>query len=179
MAQNPREWDNLGTLVGFHRNYSFSDSDQELDFDTDAYNSFDELAQKTFKKDYIYLNVYMYEHGNIALSTSPFSCRWDSGQLGFIYVSKEKILKEFGGKIVTKQLKEKVLRILEGEIKLMNKYVSGETYGYSIADKEGEEIDNLWGFYGYDHEESGLLSEARNAIDYQFKKYGEQLEMVI
>ena len=34
-------------------------------------------------------NVYKYEHGGIALSTSPFNCPWDSGQIGYIYMLKD------------------------------------------------------------------------------------------
>jgi hypothetical protein len=44
----------------------------------------------------------------------------------------------------------------------------GDCYGISrIEDPDGNEIEDGpgWGFYGYDHEKSGLLSEARATID--------------
>lgn len=31
--------------------------------------------------------LYGYAHGRVALSDSPFACPWDSGQVGFVYVS--------------------------------------------------------------------------------------------
>lgn len=36
---------------------------------------------------YIY-DLYKYEHGGVELSLTPFSCRWDSGQIGYLYLSK-------------------------------------------------------------------------------------------
>ena len=30
------------------------------------------------------------------MSTGPFSCPWDSGQVGFIYVEKKKVKEEWG-----------------------------------------------------------------------------------
>lgn len=44
----------------------------------------------------------------------------------------------------------------------------GDVYGVeSIEDENGEEIPHgsCWGFYGSDHEKSGLLDHARNAIE--------------
>lgn len=41
----------------------------------------------------------------------------------------------------------------------------GDVYGYVITDPEGVEVDSLWGFYGADHEASGLMGEARANID--------------
>ena len=35
------------------------------------------------------LPLYAYEHGMITVSTGPFSCPWDSGQVGFVVSTKE------------------------------------------------------------------------------------------
>jgi hypothetical protein len=39
--------------------------------------------------DLFYLPLYLYEHSGITMSTSPFGDRWDSGQVGIIYVKRE------------------------------------------------------------------------------------------
>lgn len=49
----------------------------------------------------------------------------------------------------------------EGAIKLYGYWAWGNVYGY-VIDGDG---DSCWGFYGDDHEESGLLEQAQNAID--------------
>lgn len=114
-AQNPREWDNLGTMVCFHRKYHlgdphnyndpwdflldlleehFGDYSQAENFIKSATN-YDEIIEY-LKQDYVILPLYLYDHGDITISTSPFSCPWDSGQVGWIYCSKERFRKETG-----------------------------------------------------------------------------------
>ena len=49
----------------------------------------------------------------------------------------------------------------------------GDVYGVSsIEGPDGEEIDDAscWGFYGGDHEESGLMEHARNTIDWHLNQ---------
>ena len=168
--ESPREWDNLGTIVASHPRYTLSDKDApRIDFDD--FGSWEE-AEQYLKKEYaakIILPVYMYEHGGVALSTSPFSCLWDSGKVGFIYITKEKILSEisvYGGKIVTKKLREKLEGCLSGEIEAYSKYLNGEVYGYRVfkVDLEGEEeeIDSCWGYFS----EGYAIEEAKDQIRY-------------
>ena len=38
---------------------------------------------------YVLLPLYLYEHGGMTMNTRGYSCSWDSGQVGFIYASKE------------------------------------------------------------------------------------------
>ena len=40
--------------------------------------------------------LYLYDHSGITMSTGSFCDSWDSGQVGFIYVTKEDIEKEYG-----------------------------------------------------------------------------------
>jgi hypothetical protein len=42
--------------------------------------------------------LYLYDHGGITISTGPFSCPRDSGQVGFIYASHKQIRDHFGWK---------------------------------------------------------------------------------
>jgi hypothetical protein len=66
----------------------------------------------------------MYEHGGIAVSTKPFSCPWDSGRIGFIFVSKEKLRKEYGVKRITASLVSKAKCRLITEVELYNQYLN-------------------------------------------------------
>lgn len=96
----------------------------------------------------ICLPVYAYIHGGVVLSTGPFSCMWDSGQCGIIYVSKEDIRTEWNVKRISAKLHKQVLSNLEAEVKEFSSYLEGDVYGYRILDAEGEEVDSCWGFYG-------------------------------
>lgn len=59
---------------------------------------------------------------------------------------------------------------LEATADLYAAWAYGDTFGYVIEDPEGEEIDSCWGFYGSDHEASGLSEQARDAIDHEITR---------
>lgn len=137
---SPREHDNLGIMVCFHGRYDLGD---EHSLDSDHFEGWEHICN--YLKDeegarYI-TPIYLMDHSGLALSTGPFSCGWDSGQVGFIYTTEEK-MKEFGVEAadVEKQLK--------AEVEVYGMYVSGDCWGYVIEDEDGEEVDSCWGFYG-------------------------------
>lgn len=114
-----------------------------------------DLSIEHFNSVLTYQDVYMYEHGNIALRVTPFSCSWDSGKIGYIYCLNSTALKE---SIDLDRLPE----ILKAEIEIYSQYLNGEIYGYII---EGPDCDNsCWGFYGSDYKD--LLAEAKSSIDW-------------
>jgi len=157
-----REWDNLGIMVMFHKRYNLPN---ELKLNDDNFNSWDDL-KKTIEKEHkgIYLMpILMYDHSGISLSTRreyPFNDRWDAGQVGFIFTTKERI-KEMG--IIIKENSKKamdeainnVYSQLEGEIKLYNQDLNGEKYGFieykinkcNLGHEHKENVNSCWGFY--------------------------------
>lgn len=135
----------------------------------------DRLIEKAIIQNYIMLPLYLYDHSGITISTGPFSCPWDSGQIGYIYVSIKDVLKEFNRKKMSKKLRQKVIDILNSEVNSYDHYLTGSVYGYMIEPaNENNEIecdDSCWGFLGYDHKESGLLEMAKDAIDCAIKQW--------
>jgi len=108
-------------------------------------------------KHYIILPIYAYEHGGIILNTSGFSCPWDSGQIGYIYVSKDKVRKDFGWKNITKQRTARIESYLTNEIKILSQWVMGEVFYFvSTCNTCGAE-NSCGGFFGFDWKENGLL----------------------
>lgn len=99
-------------------------------------------------KDVIALPVYIYSHGGITINTTGFSCPWDSGQIGWIFTTKEKVTKEYDVKILTSLVRRMVEERLKSEIEELDNWLTGEVYGYVIKNPEGEEVDSCWGFYG-------------------------------
>jgi len=51
---------------------------------------------------------------------------------------------------------------LKNDAELYENWAFGYCYGYTVDDIDDA---SCWGFYGYDHEKSGLLENAHNAID--------------
>ena len=156
-TETPRDWDNLGTMICFHRRYNLGDKHEM---------SVEEAQALSRRKDVIALPLYLYDHSGLAMSTSnagyPFNCPWDAGCVGFIYVTREKIRKEYDCKRVTKAILEKVIKCLQGEVTCYHQYLSGSVYGYVVEDAEGNQVDSCWGYYG-DYDDEYMMYEARQA----------------
>ena len=148
---NPRtDWDNITTIVSFHKRYDIGD---KTDYKSSDFDSWDELKTQIESDNKVLLikPLYMYDHSGITISTSPFSCQWDSGQVGFIFVSKYKIKKE--GIDETK-----VEEYLKGEVETYDQYLTGDVWGYnvyeittcSLGHEHKESIESCYGIYGHD-----------------------------
>lgn len=170
--EDPREWDNLGTMVCFHRNYSLGDKNHGVN--SDHFSGWNDMAEYLIreKKAYMILPLRLYDHSNISMSTGseyPFNCRWDSGQVGFIYVTKEKIKKEYGVKRIMKKIKEKAEKALNGEVNTYSDYISGSAYAYAIE----ETGDSCTGYYGTDGI-AQAMADAKGEVDSIIKDRTEQ-----
>jgi len=170
-AENPREaWDNLGHMACFHRRYNLGDKQTEID--KDDYDSWDEIEADLNKRAPIVIRLNLYDHSGITISASngyPYNCRWDSSTVGFIYVTKEDLKKEYSVKRISKKVLKTARAVLMGEIKVYDQYITGAVYGFrkyelvtckTCKHTEEEIIDSCYGFYGHDHKESGLLEQA-------------------
>ena len=156
--ESPREWDNLGTLVlnkgcGDDTDFRFSDN---YNSEQDVLEKGPKEIKKHFGEIGVILPVYKYEHSGVIYSTTPFSCRWDSGLAGFIFATKKDIRENLGIKRVTKELIEKTEKQLVSEIKTFSQYVEGDIVGFQL-EVDGEETDSCYGFYGSDVATNGIL----------------------
>lgn len=156
-TNNPRDWDNLGSLVCFHKRYDLGDKHTLTQ---------DDLQELVTSENVIALPVFMYDHSNISLSTSPFSCQFDSGQIGYIYVTKEKLIKEQ----LADKTKEEIETYLKNEIEIYNKYLNSEVYSIEIVKnntctfcnvEHEEHIESCYGFFDLDD----CINEAKSLID--------------
>ncbi len=150
---SPREDENLGVMATWHRRYNLGDLQPKETPDE---------VKKELPKGTIILSLYMFDHSGISIGVTPYECRWDSGQIGFIYCTPEQ-REQFG-------IKESEVRgALIMEVEVYSHYLEGAVYGYSkfrekkcphCGTLEEDEISSCWGFYGYDHADSGLLENA-------------------
>jgi hypothetical protein len=160
--ESPRTWDNLGTMVCFHNRYNLGD---KHDYKSNDYDGWKEMKEEIIKRENVgvILPLYLYDHSGITMNTTGFSCGWDSGQVGFIFISKEKIREEYGVKRVSKKMLDRVEGYLVGEVETYDQYLTGDVYGYRITDTEtDEEMDSCWGFYG----EDTCMEEGKGIVGY-------------
>jgi hypothetical protein len=158
---NPRE-DNLSTILCFHRRYSLGDKTTLKSDDFNGWEAVHNYLKKELKA-VIILPLYLYDHSGISISVGSFIGRaqhaeWDSGQVGFVYIIKDKLKAEK----LTKKRAEEVLR---AEVKTYDQYLRGEVYRYSI-EKAGQTFDGCGGYY----DENDAISEAKSQIDYYAKE---------
>lgn len=149
--ESPREWDNLGTMVCWHGRYELGD---------DQPSERPEEFRSELPKDIIELPLYLYDHSGITMNTTGFKCPWDSGQVGFIYVSREDVREKYGWKRITKAREQQILGYLKADVETYDQYLRGDVYGFVIEelkqDGTWENFDNCWGFYGDDPFENGM-----------------------
>jgi hypothetical protein len=151
MPSDPRDDDNLGTMVCFHRRYALGDKNHG--YKDGNFHSWKELEGQLYKDGAaVVLPLYMYDHSiqDIATEVRPYwwHYSWDGGQIGFIFITKEKARKEYGWKNITPERQAELKKYLKAEVDVYAKYVRGETYGYSIETPEGEEIESCYGYLG-------------------------------
>ena len=174
-VENPREFVEYDSVIAYKSQYTLGEEiiPEPIDWLEEKLNvakkyeySNARLAEleEIFFDRFIAKRIYLYDHSSLAVSTSPFSNKWDSGQVGYIYISKEKVRANYGAKKVGKKLKQLVLDNLEAEVEELNHYVSGEVFGFKILDSEGSMVDSCWGFYGDNFLENGMLDNIDTSL---------------
>lgn len=187
----PREWDNLGTMVYGHGRYVLGDEEAQ---NTEKYISWDQWLSYEVEDLAVALPLYLYDHSGLRMNTTGFNhLGWhgyfDSGQVGWIYVTSEK-LKEEGIDV------EKAEEILRGEIETFDQWLSGDVYGFILEEKKLEceakecpecgyaepcefhseieyhQVDSCWGYYGTDFENNGILETIPDELHEQLIKEG-------
>ena len=153
---NSRDWDNLTKIICFHGSYNLGDKN---DYNQNDYDSWSELKKAIIKNEDVAIikPLYLYDHSGITISTEPFSCGWDSGQVGFVIVTKKAIRENWSIKNVTQKYRTHAEKILDGEIETYDKELCGDVYGFVTYDKNGDLVDSCGGFYGDNFEENGML----------------------
>jgi hypothetical protein len=167
-----RDCDNLGTMVCWHHNYKLGD-DHEFKTPQDFEESDDR------KNAAVILPLRLYDHSGITMSVgfgaSPFDPGgWDSGQVGWIYVTRAKLRSEYSRKHVTKSLLAKAEEVLRGEVKTYDQDLTGDVYGYIIEDEHGNDVESCWGFYGIEC----VREEARSAAENAVKEEAEEVKKI-
>ena len=156
-AMNPRDYDNVGHMVCFHRKYNLGDKHS---LETSDFGGWGEMREYLVKQEkaYVILPLYLYDHSGITMNTTGFSCPWDSGQVGFIYATREDAARIFG----KCYRRKKIESVLASEVSTYDAYISGNVDMFQIIHPDGEEDSWCGSFYD---DEEGCIQSAKDDID--------------
>jgi hypothetical protein len=169
---NPRtDYDNVTTMVCFHKRYDLGDKNHG--FNSNDYKSWSELRAailKRYKNAPIIMPLYMYDHSGLCINTSGFHCPWDSGQIGWIFITRKSVLDTWGKNFWKKDfetISQTLNTTLQNELDSYQKYLNGEAYGYEIysilSDEDGKEFEEFEdSCYGYETIEDALDAAKAN-----------------
>lgn len=144
---SPAEWDNLGTIC-----YTRS-SRYVLGTKAVTHDELKDIERQITIGTLIGLPVYAYIHGDVrikAADSNSFSCPWDSGQSGFVYATREAVFREYGGKRMTKRIREAARNLLRAEVETFSQYLEGDVWLLTHI-KDGEIVECCGGYYGWDY----------------------------
>jgi hypothetical protein len=87
--------------------------------------------------------LFYYEHGNciykVTEGGNPFSCPWDSGQVGWILVKRSDFKRK------------NRLEIAQSWANAVTTWCNGDYYGYVIENEDGDNLESCWGFDDADY----------------------------
>ena len=178
---NPRtDWDSACTMCCWHSRYNLGDwrngkvlskyYDEPIDLlyelaGLDRSDCQDEecndwtyecLISSIEERGTIIAPLYLYDHSGISISMGGYSCSWDSGQVGWVYIEKDKIQEEWNGDY------EKAKKCMQGEVETYDDYLTGMVYRWNTDN------DGCGGYYGQEGQKEAI-TEAKHSIDYYIK----------
>jgi len=169
-----KEFDHMVTLACWHRRMDLGD--ERIDPGTTIKTIVGDV-RRAGDKALAILPLYIYEHGGVTMRTGEFSDPFDSGQVGWAYVTRKNAEKmgcvnatpvesvaheKLTGRAVRydRDFFEKAIR---DEVKEYDDYLTGQVFGYIVEDEEGDELESCWGFYG---ELDYVRQEAKSAAEH-------------
>ena len=143
--QSPRDWCNLWHLCLSHKKYSIGDQDAAVDFK--QFSSWDEVEDflKTERKACCIEPVSMTDHSSISLYRGKPKDSWDSGTVGFAYVTEKDLVECYGEKWQSR-LKD-IYNALDMELEAYTQYLNGEVWCCIVRDRHGNVVDSCGDFY--------------------------------
>ena len=150
----------------------------------DAYQA--ERVHAILDRHVIMLPLHLMDHSGLSMNTGRYSCPWDSGQVGYIYASRDKAREEWGTSPKPDEMTDEEFweRRLRQEVETYSQYLEGDVYGYVLEKARGytqttlfedgeveegeglewEVVDSCWGFFGYDPTENGMGGHVADVV---------------
>ena len=144
--EDPRSWDNIGTMLCCHRDYQLGDCNSNRETELQLAEicrkygkSDEEIDEMTFGEEIRFildqdnicgLPLWLYDHSGISISTGR-QCSWDSSFVGLIFVEKDFYLAQTCLKD-EEDWKAKAKETLEGEIETYSDFIEGNVYQWTL-----------------------------------------------
>jgi hypothetical protein len=131
---------------------------------------------KANAREWYVTNLFKYEHSGVAYRAgefNPFGCPWDSGQVGIVALKKSEWGRGKG------ERNAKRLAYAKNVAEEYGRWANGETYGYTLHDPDGNEVDSCWGFIGRENVEAEAKDVAIAAADNADRQRVKRLKTMI
>lgn len=166
----------------------------------DYAESLKDAVDNVLEKHILELPLYLYAHGGITMSTRAFSCGWDSGQVGFIYMDIRKIKEQMSWGKLTDARRQQCYKIMNSEVQEYDDFITGNMYTFNhevakipeefallslieankaleILDRNidldslvWDSLDTCGGFIGDDVETNGMLDNLNKEVHFLAKE---------
>lgn len=161
---DPFDW--IGDVIHFglyHRRYNFTRNNENMD--VDEFQDF--VAKHIDDPEYVFLPVYMFEHGGIAFSFESFNDCFDSGMLGYVWAKLSELKNEY---IVDSR--EEVIKIMKRTVQEVFCYWEGDVWCIQIVDPSLERLiaQSEYSVSGIDFakkQEELMLEEVKSQMPFQ------------
>lgn len=151
-------------LVMSHRRYSWP-NDAEINFS--IFDGWDDIAAelRMHQGALAVTPVWAYDHSDVSFSTGErrgqFADRWDSGQAGLAYITRETWAEIQGTEWTGSDEQVAEARaLIAADVETYGMWARGDTYAFEITGPDGEQVDACGGFIGWDSVTSAANDEA-------------------
>lgn len=144
-AENPRLAEGkIGHFAFAHHKYNLGDEDQT--FSIDQFENWDEVEEMLRKERgaFLALKTSMTDHSSQQIYLGKPRSAWDSGVIGFCWMSKEEVVDLCGS--LEEDSIAAAKKALEDELVRYNAWRNGEIYEAVIFDENDEPKDIFGGF---------------------------------
>jgi len=163
------------TLACMHRDYTLGNKrvTDDIKFFQELLHTEEEDGQ-TLKdrfeasEKYISLPLYIYDHSGISMSTSFIGDRWDTSQVGYIYITRAQARKNFQSKRLSKKLIAQIKQEMIDFVRLYSAYLSGEealeNFNFIVTDSKDKHVfTSECCYHGFSDEDA--ITEAKYIVD--------------
>ena len=150
-TESPIGYDDAVRLAILHRRYDNPAREHGL-IDQESVEAAEREARRP-GAEFIAFPVYMYDHSGTAYSIRPFSCPWDSGRAGTLFLRRS----DFG---------RPLRKAAESILATYTAWANGQVYGFIVEDGNGEHLDSCWGFIEPNGAEGYVLKAGRESLAY-------------
>ena len=151
--ENVRQWISVGIRHQSRLMAGFEDAEEFHQFFEDQDGEF------------MIFPVYGYSHSGYAFSLAPFSCPWDSGRAGDVAIRIDERCPD----------EEAARKQADIVVKHFEDWFNGEYYGWR-AEHNGAELGSCYGYLVIGGDESYMIEEAKETIDYWLASKSEYAE---